>query len=73
MSNIAEELKLSRGAVLRIISLLGDPDRNNQECLMQATELRRMLAQTKGSDQSNIPRRKLLKAHGDLQAGPSSN
>ena len=54
MSNIAEELKLSRGEVLGIISLLGDPDRNNQECLIQATELRRMLAQTKGSDQSGV-------------------
>jgi hypothetical protein len=53
MSNIADELKLSRSEVLRIISLLGDPDRNNQECLIQATELRRILAQTKGSDQSD--------------------
>ena len=50
MNNSPGELKLPRRIVLRIISLLGNPDRNDQECMVEAEALRRTLAQSKSGN-----------------------
>ena len=50
MSNTTNEIRLPLYIVQRIISLLGNPDRNEQECLVEAQALRRTLAQTKSGD-----------------------
>ena len=50
MSSSTSEIKLPRYIVQRIISLLGNPDRNEQECLVEAQALRRTLAQSKRSN-----------------------
>ena len=45
MNNSTRDIQVPLYIVQRIISLLGNPDRNNHECLEEAQALRRTLEQ----------------------------